>query len=388
MGSQPVVGHLVRGFVAPTETFIVNQIRSLRGFQPIVLCHHRLQQAPETFPVVALDQILAGRAALVDRLAYSVARQLPRASASLLATQAKSAGVSLLHFHYLVDARFFLALKWLTGLPTVVSGYGYDVSSFPRRFLGYGRHCLKLLFRGMELVLAMSQDMRQDLLALGCPDQKIRVHYHGADTGRFAFPEREYLDREEVTLLICGTLEIKKAQHLVLRALRLAEGDGLLRRRVRVELVGDGPMRRGLEEQVASYNWRDRVRFAGHIPYEGDALVQAYHRADLFALPSITVKGDKEGIPGTIVEAMASGLPVLSSTHGGIPEIIESGRDGLLVREGDLDEMARGLAELVNSSALRQRLGRVAAERAARELGLQVRTRNLERIYAELLGNL
>lgn len=388
MSARPIVGHLIRGFVAPTETFIINQIRSLREFRPIVLCHHRVQQGPETFPVVALDQMLAGRAALVDRLAYSVARRLPRASALLLEAQARSAGVSLLHFHYLVDARFFLALKRLTGLPAVVSGYGYDVSSFPRRFLGYGRHFLKPLFRGMDLVLAMSQDMRRDLLALGCPDQKIRVHYYGTDTGRFAFPEREYLDREEVTLLICGTLEIKKAQHLVLRALRLAEGDGLLERRVRVELVGEGPMRRRLEEQVASYDWRDRVGFAGHIPYQDNALVQAYHSADLFAMPSISVKGDKEGIPGTIVEAMAAGLPVLSSIHAGIPEIIESGRDGLLVREDDLGGMVRGLAELVNSPALRQRLGRAAAERATRELDLHVRSRNLERIYADLLENL
>jgi colanic acid/amylovoran biosynthesis glycosyltransferase len=117
------------------------------------------------------------------------------------------------------------------------------------------------------------------------------------------------------------------------------------------------------------------------VPYTSDALVEHFRQADVFAHPSITVNGLKEGIPGTIVEAMACGLPVVATDHAGIPAVIESGRHGVLVPERDVEALASALDAVMGDVALRERLGRAAAERAARDLDLVTRTLELEAIY-------
>ena len=387
MREIPVVAHVMRGYLARTETFIGNQIVTAETYQSIVLCHHRVEG--HSYPldnIASVSDLLSPCARLVDSLCYRAVRKLAPSAANMLARHAITSHVCLLHFHYLVDARFFLPLKHNTGLPSLVSAYGYDVSSFPREYLGYGKRYLKPLFNNIELFVAMSQDMRRDLVSLGCPEERIVVHYYGADTRRFVYPERKYHDNYEVNILVCGTLEIKKAQHLVLEALRLVEQRKMAKRRFRVTLVGSGPMRPRLEQQVTDYGWGDVVTFTGHIPHHQQNLIEEYRRADIFSLPSITVKGDKEGIPGTIVEAMAAGLPVVSTYHAGIPEVIESGRNGILVQERDVEAMARAFAELIDNSGLREQLGSAAAAKAADELDLHVRTESLERIYTSLLN--
>jgi colanic acid/amylovoran biosynthesis glycosyltransferase len=123
------------------------------------------------------------------------------------------------------------------------------------------------------------------------------------------------------------------------------------------------------------------VTFTGHVSHLSDAFVDHYRDADIFIHPSMTRRGRKEGIPGTVVEAMAAGLPVVSTFHAGIPSVIESGRNGLLVREGDVDGLVSALRTLIDDSALRARLGRAAADDARRVLDLDVCTARLERIY-------
>ena len=388
MDSQkPIVAHVMRGFLKPTETFIGNQIFTLSSFKPIVLCHHRFDG--HSYPldgVTAVTDLLPASWQMIDNFFYRVSRVAIPPVIDALARYALEHDVQLLHFHYLVDARFFLSLKRKTGLPGVVSGYGYDVSSFPRAYAGYGKLYLRPLFEYMDYFIAMSQDMRKDLVTLGCSPDKIIVHYYGTDTRRFAFPEREYIDKDEVTILACGALEIKKAQHLILQALWIMEHQKISSRRFRVKFVGDGPMRPVLEQQVNKYGWQDKVNFLGHVPYRDDRLIEAYRQADIFSLPSITIKGDKEGIPGTIIEAMAAGLPIVSTYHAGIPEIIKSSQDGILVQEGDVEAMAQAFADLINDVSLREKLGRSAAKRAANELDLQQGTVRLEGIYNRILG--
>ena len=89
--------------------------------------------------------------------------------------------------------------------------------------------------------------------------------------------------------------------------------------------MGDGHLRAKLESLIESFGWRDRVNFLGHVPHNSSRLIEEYMKADIFTLPSVTIKGDKEGIPGTLVEAMANGLPVVSTYHAGIPDLITDG---------------------------------------------------------------
>ena len=169
---------------------------------------------------------------------------LSRRGSAALAAYVRAQDARLLHFHYLTDARFLLGLQRRTGLPAIVSGYGYDVSSFPGQWHGLGRRYLRPIFARLDLVLAMSEDMRRDVLGLGCPEAKVAVHYYGSDTTRFrGFPEREPTTRARNRRSSpMGRLHAQKGQDLLLRALRRLDGRG---RRFRIVFVGDGPLRPG-----------------------------------------------------------------------------------------------------------------------------------------------
>jgi colanic acid/amylovoran biosynthesis glycosyltransferase len=381
---RPVVAHVLREYLAPTETFVYNQISTLQRYRPITVAYRYRREVD--LPVIdgtEARELLSGPWTALSKLAYRGARAaIPRACDALAARVVRERA-ALLHVHYLVDARFLLRLKRLVDLPAVVSAYGYDVSSFPRAFRGLGRRYLEPIFSEFDLFLAMSEDMRADLIRIGCPEDRIRVHYYGSDTRRFRSPARRYDREAPLTVLCCGTLQAKKGQHLVLEALAKLADRGLSG--FRVVLVGDGPMRAEIEAWVRRKGWQDRVTLTGHVPYSSPELVEHYRRADVFALPSVTVDGDKEGIPGVIVEAMAAGLPVVSTYHAGIPAAVQSDLNGLLVPEYDVDGLAGALERLLTDPALRRRLGEAAGRRASTDLDLEAGTRMLEEIYDELL---
>jgi len=369
----------MRAYLAPTETFVHNQIAGLRRYRGVVVAHHRRPQTE----VPLRDGVIAGealppRAAALERAAYRAARVALPFGVELLARQLRERDARLLHFHYLTDARFLLQLVRRTRLPAVASAYGYDVTLVPRRLHGLGARYVRPVFGVLDAVLAMSEDMREDLIDLGCPPGKVEVHYHGSPTGRFALPGRRYDGDHVPVVLCCARLEPIKGQDFALEALRRVERRG---HAFRVVLVGDGSTRPHLERMVLEYGWQDRVTFAGHVPHAGDELVHHLHRADVFVHPSLTTRGVKEGIPGTIVEAMASGLPVVATRHGGIPAVIASGREGVLVEERDVEGLSRALEGLLADPAARARMGRAGAARAATELDLGARTAALERIY-------
>lgn len=385
MSERPVVGFAMRAHLAPTETFVDNQLRTLSRYHGVVLAHRRRADtdAPLRDGVIGRE-LLPRSLRHADAALHRATRLLLPAAVEALAREACERESRLLHFHYLTDARMLLGLRRRTGLPSIVSGYGYDVSSFPRAAHGLGLRWMRPIFDELDLFLAMSPDMRDDLVALGCPPEKVRVHYYGSDTARFRTPGREASPDGPLTVLCCGRLYEGKAQHLVLEALRRVQERGT--RDFRVVLVGEGPLRARLEAQVAAYGWQDRVSFCGHVRYDSAALVAHFRDADVFAHPSFTHRGVKEGIPGTIVEAMAAGLPVVATWHAGIPAVVEDGRSGLLVPERDVDALADALHALLTDAAMRRRLGDAAAHRAAAELDLHARTPALERRYDALLG--
>jgi glycosyltransferase involved in cell wall biosynthesis len=136
----------------------------------------------------------------------------------------------------------------------------------------------------------------------------------------------------------------------------------ILRRRgrpFRVEIIGTGPLKPALEAQVQQLGLQDRVTFLGAQPQE--AVRPAYRRATVFALPCVvSADGDRDGIPNVLLEAMASGVPVVSTSVVGIPEWIHSGYNGLLVDPHNPAMLADALDRLLKDPDLRDRLAQAA----------------------------
>jgi colanic acid/amylovoran biosynthesis glycosyltransferase len=386
MSGRKVVAHFVRGFPDPTEIFIENQLRSLSRYERVVYCRRTLPgHSFEDIGVNDVPGLLSPAMRAVETLSYSALRWLSPVAGRRLSEHVRRSGACVLHLHFVVDARFFIRVCRELRLPVVVSAYGYDVSHFPRMSWGIGLKYLRPVFEEADIFLAMSEDMRRDLIGLGCPAEKVLVHYHGICVDRFLYPARTYAHRPVTRILVCGRLIPKKGHAVLFRALAGIVRERLVSDPFSLVVVGEGPLRSHLESLAKDLGLQDVVIFRGHIPHHHDALLQEYREADIFALPSLTVHGDKEGIPGTLVEAMTSGLAVVSTNHAGIPEVVTSGRDGILVREGDSEALASELARLIKMPRLREKLGSAAARKAQDSFDARTRAVALETIYDDLI---
>lgn len=385
------VVHFVRKSTQLRASFIRNQIMRHERYAPAVVFKHFSRNNDGGYAdldaakgLALLD--LSRDANFLDRAFFKLAYRLSPRDVRRICRFLSESKIELLHFHYGSDAGMFAPVMRRTGLPCVVSFYGYDCSSFPRMFRGYGGYFLRRnVFAPATRVLAMSREMKADLVALGCPEEKILVHYFGSDISRFGFPDRAYPELAGPTrLLHLASFEHQKGHAVLLAALRELVSRG--RDGFTLRLVGDGPLRGELVRMTEEYGLTGHVRFTGPVVYGSPEMVAAYHEADVFVHPSVTgPAGEKEGIPGAIVEAMSSGLPVLSTLHSGIPTIIENGKHGLLVPERDPLALADTLERLLDDRALRERLGRAAQERAHTRLDIRQGEIALEEIYDRLL---
>lgn len=368
------------------DVFIMHQVLFAERYDPVVLCHRRLKYpSPVDHRVHTIGDGLTPLGRTIDRVAYGGARYLPALTVKAAQEFIRKAEPRVIHVHYLVDDAFYAPLLRDINVPVVVSGYGYDVSRFPAQAFGLGR---LYLTRGLDppnLFLALSEYMKRAFIGLGVPAEDIKVHYHGIDVGKFAYPAREYGTGNEVRILTCARLVPKKGHEVLLRALRVLLDRNGLSRRIELSIVGGGPLRGELEKLSAHLDLQDVVRFKGHIPYASEGYAAQYRQADMFVLPCRSAGETKEGIPGTLIEAMASGLPVISTVHAGIPEVVRHTVDGVLVAEGSVEELADAMSALIAHADLRRNLGIAAAHRA-REFDVRKQTRELERIYSSLTG--
>ncbi len=150
--------------------------------------------------------------------------------------------------------------------------------------------------------------------------------------------------------------------------------------------MGDGPLRGPVEAILTDAGVRDRARFLGML--EPEAVAAEMTRAHLFCLPSrVGPDGDSEGIPNTVKEAMASGLPVGSTDHAGIPELVEEGASGYLAPEGDIAAIADRLERLLQEPECWEPMGQAGRMKVEAKFSLAETVRQLEReVYDPLLG--
>ena len=230
---------------------------------------------------------------------------------------------------------------------------------------------MRMVYARAEVVFASSDNTGRMLRDLGIAPDRVEVVYPGVDTQRFR-PDldvteirRQIAPHGELVLLSVGRFQRRKGHDLMIRAL----GQLIQRqpRSLRYVIVGDGQERARLETLVDECAVRAYVTFVGEIP--GHLLPHYYAACDVFVLPNRVEGGDIEGFGIVFLEAAASGKPVVAGNSGGVPEAVADGVTGLLVSGTDVEELATTLAQLLDSEALRRRLGHAGRDRVVREFG-------------------
>ncbi|MCB1211597.1 MAG: glycosyltransferase, partial [Verrucomicrobiales bacterium] len=224
--------------------------------------------------------------------------------------------------------------------------------------------------------------LRRDLIELGCPEEKITVWRTGIKLDAFPPKDRpEPADGAWQIMQACRFIE-KKGLDLTLEAFEQVH------KRFpnsRLLLMGDGPLKPAMESQAEKLGIANAVTYGGfqHPTKVRDALYESH----LFVHPSrTTADGNREGIPNAAVEAMATGLPVVGTTHGGFPEAITDGDSGLLVPENDAPALAAAMLRILENSTLRQHLGTRARAVAEEKFDLAAQVRVLEGCYKSLMS--
>lgn len=285
-----------------------------------------------------------------------------------------AAGVDHVHCHFSNHpAAAGFVVHRLTGIPYSFTAHGSD--------LHVDRHMLCKKVSEAAFVVPISEYNR-DLILEECGDQaraKLAVIHCGVDTNFFHPPEHPPPDRP-FSLLCVGTLhEVKGQKHLV-EACRLLTEAGV---DVKCTFVGDGPDRRALSGQIAAAGLEGRVEITGHRTRA--EVAELLHSAHILVAPSVpTRKGKREGIPVVLMEAMASGVPVVASRVSGIPELVVDQVSGLLVPPGDERVLAATIGRLNADRALRERLATAGREKVVREFDVHANAADLVRRFEAL----
>lgn len=400
----PKVGYLVKTFPKISETFILREVLALEA-AGVTLEIFALRRPGEKKIHSLAAQVLARVNYIPSRLLFQPLAMLwpqllllltqplgylraarfawrhrPGANlkdffqAGCLARLLARRGIHHLHVHFInKPATIAELVRLMIGTPLSITAHAKDI------YLSDQAELRRKMARAKFIVTCNDYNRRylqQHVAADGPPVLRI---YHGLDANLFYTNGAERESANAPLILSVGRLREKKGFPTLLAACRLLKIAG---RKFHCVIVGYGPLQEELERQIDEFELRENVALTGMLTQ--DEVIALYKRATLFVLPcQVTEDGDRDGIPNVLAEAMAMELPVISTPVAGIPELIESLVDGLLVRPEDPGGLAAAMTRLLEQPQLRRRLGQAARGKVHRLFSAQ---RNAEQLQALFLS--
>jgi colanic acid/amylovoran biosynthesis glycosyltransferase len=332
---------------------IYRQVKALRGVDTFVVTKE--VQNAERFPFDNLEVIPKRRTnLLVHGWLKFVERRPPivyRGEYQTLDSLLRRHGADLMHIYFGHTGVHLLPFIEQWDKPCVVSFHGADVAHKPEIKDYPGK--LRRLFNAVPLVFARSQSLADRLTQLGCPPEKLRINRTGIPLNEFPLVNREPPRDGKWKVVQACRLIPKKGVATSLRAFAIFKKDYP---RAELFIAGKGPLQPELEMLAGGLGIARDVHFVGFLSQQ--KLHELYANAHLFVHPSeISPNQDQEGVPNSVLEAMATGLPVVATRHGGIPEAVDHGRTGFLVAEEDHVGLANAMQLIVSSPVLLQEMG-------------------------------
>lgn len=239
-------------------------------------------------------------------------------------------------------------------IPLIVHFHGYD--AYRKDILeSYGKKYAEL-FKVASSVVAVSSHMRNQLMALGCAERKLHLIPYGVNSEIFCNNKN---NNKALTFVSCGRFVKKKAPHLLIKAFEVLSQQFT---EAKLVMIGDGELLEDCKQLVQSLGLAEKVRFTGSLHQE--RIAEIYETAFAFVQHSVTTEeNDSEGTPLAIIESGLSGLPVISTVHGGIPGVVTEGKTGFLVKENDWQDMAEKMIWLAAHPQKAFEMGQEAATR-------------------------
>jgi colanic acid/amylovoran biosynthesis glycosyltransferase len=378
---MPTVASYCTTFLKPEMLHIYRQVTGLQDFETFVVTKHR--QSEEKFPFADVEMAPDVRSNFVRRFWLKYVKKEPpivyRGEYGVLNRLLERRDADLMHVYFGHTGVHLLPFIKRWPKPVVVSFHGMDI--MPREDKPGYLDNLKDLLQTIPLVMARSHSLKERMLDLGCPEEKFRLNRTGIPLGNFPFVERQPPQDGAWHFVQACRLVEKKGLDVALKAFaRFAAS----RPGARFTIAGDGPLRETLDALVVELELLGKVSFAGFLS-EG-ALRDLYHSAHAFVHPSqITEDQNQEGIPNSMLEAMSTGLPVLATHHGGIPEAVNDGAAGLLSAERDVDGLLDHMERLAADTGAWGQMGQRASADMHENFEQSAQVKKLEDVYRELL---
>lgn len=282
----------------------------------------------------------------------------------------------IIHAHFGFDGYRVCKIASKTKTPLVVSFYGSDVSRLPSEF-DWKRRYQKLADNARAFIAA-SDLMKNQLIDLGFPKEKIQIVRFGLGLNKFDY-KTDYKPHNR--LMMVGRMVEKKGFKYALKAINILKKQG---KPVVLDLYGDGPLRSDLEKLTLNLEIQDQVHFHGYVSNQRVRTELKKH--SILLAPSVTASdGDKEGLPNTILEAMASGIPVIASKHAAIPEAVIHQETGLLVPERQPNPIASAIDLILNEKLNQNAIRLNARELIEKYYSVQQMVDSTENIYMQTI---
>lgn len=345
--------------------------RFLRVLKAVTLIINNFHKNPLAL-LRSLNFFKYGKWALSLKLLYSVIPLL------------KSQPYDIIHCQFGILARQGMVWRDIGAIKgKLISSFrGYDISWFVHQ---QGEHIYDELFVKGDFFLANCKFFQKKAIQLGCEPHKIIVHSSGIDCNKFQFKARIPPEQnEKIYVATTARLVGKKGLEYGIRAVAQV---AKFYPNIEYSIIGDGYLKAELQQLIQELNATHQIKLLG---WKNQVeIIEILDKAHIFMAPSVTSNdGDQDAPVNTLKEAMAMGLPVISTLHGGIPELVEDGISGFLVPERDVDAIAQRLTYLIEHPQIWTKMGKAGRAYVEKHYNTHVLNDELVRIYQLVSNNL
>ncbi len=381
------IGIYCEYFLTNSMTFIFRQlIGAQKKFNPIVIT-----QDTNNLDVFPYHKIYVRKKKRWERLYSKFYRIILNKYRALSPKQnryfekiIKQNNIKFIHAHFGPSGLDILPLAKKNNIPLLVTFHGYDASELlkNKKYL----KDINQLFKYAKIV-CISRNMADRLVDYGANNKNISVHYIGIPINRFPFFERKPISEKlksnlELNFLQVSNFVEKKGHYYTIKAFNKFLPNY---RKSKLVLAGDGPLKEKMINFVSELGLSDHVIFLGNVSTE--YVSKLMEKSDIFLHHSITSKsGDMEGIPTVLMEAMSSGLVVISTYHSGIPELVENNVNGFLVPEKNVDAYVNVLNKIVTTDI--SHINRNAHKTIENDFNIHKQNNKLIQIYDNCMQNI